>query len=174
MEEFNRRVSDRTKLDSKVRQEIFEQMSEIEDPVYRIMMTLMLKLQDETQQEIAALTLVHQGYMSKFNHQLEKITEQLEKMNKTEEALKKVVLNGHADNHHDDHNWIREQRKYDQACGTVLNNHDKDGLCVFAKQAMEENEVIKRRKWKVQDMITMALAVILLATLFPNLAGFFK
>jgi hypothetical protein len=174
MDEFNRRANDRLKADSKVRQEIFEQMSEIEDPVYRIMMTLMLKLQDETQQEIAALTLVHQGYMSKFNHQLEKMTEQLEKMNKTEEALKKVVLNGHADNHHDDHNWIREQRKYDQACGIVLNNHDKDGLCVFAKQAMEEQDVIKRRKWKVQDMITMGLVLVIIAALFPQYVGYFK
>jgi hypothetical protein len=174
MDEFNRRASDRTKLDSKVRQEIFEQMSEIEDPMYRVMMTLILKLQDETQQEIAALTLVHQGYMSKFNHQLEKMTEQLEKMNRTEEALKKVVLNGHADNHHDDHNWIREQRKFDQACGVVLTNHDKDGLCVVAKKALEEDEVMKRRKWKVQDMITMGLVLVIIAALFPQYVGYFK
>jgi hypothetical protein len=174
MDDYNRRVSDRTKLDSKVRQEIFEQMSEIEDPMYRVMMTLILKLQDETQQEIAALTLMHQGYMHKFNTQLERITEQLDRISKTGEQIKRDVLNGHADNHDDDHDFIKGLRKQDAMCGIVLRQHDSEGLCEHARQMIEEREVAKRRKWKVQDMVTLALAGILLATLFPNLVGFFK
>jgi hypothetical protein len=175
---YDRRADDRLGRDSRVRQEIFEQMSEIEDPVYRIMMTLMLKLQDETQNEIAGLTMVHQGYMAKFNGQLERITEQLEKMNKTEEALKKAVLNGHHNVHDDHHKWIEHQMKFDQACGTVLSNHGKDGLCEHARQMIEDQEVAKRRKWKVQDGIAekagLILFAIFAAALFPHLANYFK
>jgi regulator of PEP synthase PpsR (kinase-PPPase family) len=171
---FDRRADDRLGRDSRVRNEIFEQMSEIEDPVYRVMMTLMLKLQDETQAEIAGLTMVHQGYMAKFNNQLERITAQLEKMNHTEEALKKAVLSTHHTVHDDHHRWIERQMEQDKACSMIVNNHGPDGLCQVAKQALENDEVIKRRKWKVQDMITMGLVLILLASLFPNLVHYFK
>jgi hypothetical protein len=176
---FDRRASDRNaRQESKVRQEIFEQMSEIEDAGYRVMMTMMLKLQDETQTEIAAMTLLHQGYMHKFNTQLERITEQLERISKTGEQIKKDVLNGHAENHDDDHDYIKELRKQDVMCGLVLRQHGDDGLCEHARQMIEEKEVAKRRQWKMVDGIYEKVGLILFAVfaaaLFPHLASYFK
>jgi hypothetical protein len=68
--------------------------------------------------------------------------------------------------------------KLDQACGLVLNRHGEDGLCEHARQMIEEKEVAKRRKWKVQDGIAEKAGLILFAVfaaaLFPHLANYFK
>jgi hypothetical protein len=168
-EQFNRRQSDRFKQESGVRKDIMEQMSEIDDPTYRVMLTMMLRMQDETQTEIAAMHLSMQAYMHQINIKLDKLT-------KTEDEIKKSVLNGHSETHHDDHNWIREQRKFDQACGLVLHKHGEDGLCDHARQMIEDREVAKRRQWKVMDglaekavwLVVMFLGGLVVAKLFPG------
>jgi hypothetical protein len=168
---YDRRTADRVKNDSKVRQEIMEQMAEIEDPTYRVMLTIMLRLQDEMVTELTSTQLMMQGYMSR-------IAAQLEKISRTDEQIRREVLNGHSDVHNQHHHWIDSQMKLDQACGLVLNRHGEDGLCEHARQLLEEKEVAKRRRWKVQDGIAEKAGLILIgivaAALFPHLASYFK
>jgi preprotein translocase subunit Sec63 len=168
---YDRRTSDRVKNDSKVRQEIMEQMAEIEDPTYRVMLTIMLRLQDEMVTELTSTQLMMQGYMSR-------IAAQLEKISRTDEQIRREVLNGHSDVHNQHHHWIDNQMKMDAACGLVLNRHGEDGLCPVAKQAIEDQEVAKRRRWKVQDGIAEKAGLILIgivaAALFPHLANYFQ
>jgi hypothetical protein len=168
---YDRRATDRVKYDSKVRNEIMEQLSEIEDPSYRVMLTIMLKVQDELVTELSSTQLMMQGYMSR-------ITAQLEKISRTDEQIRREVLNGHSDVHNQHHHWIDNQMKMDAACGLVLHRHGEDGLCPVAKQALEDQEVAKRRKWKVQDGIAEKAGLILIgiiaAALFPHLATYMK
>ena len=161
--DFSRRVSDGKAPDSKVRVDIMEQLSEIESPEYRLVLTLMLRMQDETN-----------VYFSTLQSHLIQIHGELSKLQRSTEQIKKDVLNGHAENHDDDHDYIKDLRKQDAMCGLVLRQHGDDGLCEHARQMLEDRNVIKRRTWKVQDMITMGLVLILLASLFPNLVQYFK
>ena len=166
METANRRASDHT-TDSKVRVEILEQLSEVDDAGVRVMLTLMLRLQDETN-----------IYFSTLQSHLIQIHGELSKIQRSTDQLKKDVLNGHADNHDDDHDYIRGLRDQEAMCGLVLRRHDADGLCEHARQLLEEKEVAKRRKWKVQDGIAekagLILFAIFAATLFPHLTSYFK
>jgi hypothetical protein len=163
MSDFSRRVSDGKAPDSKVRVDILEQLSEIESPEYRVVLTLMLRMQDETN-----------VYFSTLQSHLIQIHGELSKMQRSEDQIKQLVLNGHTEDHSRHHHWIDSQMKLDAACGVVLNRHGEDGLCEHARQMIEDKNVIKRRTWKVQDMITMGLVLILLASLFPNLVHYFK
>jgi hypothetical protein len=154
---FDRRTTDRLRHDSRARQEIINQMSEIEDPTYRVMLGLLIKMQDETVTELGTLQLMMQGYMSKIAHQLEKIS-------KTDDDIRKAALNGHHGVHDDHHKWIESQMRQDEACNLVLHKHGEDGLCEMARQAVKDRDVAERRKWKIMDGLAekMTWAIFLL------------
>jgi hypothetical protein len=166
METANRRASDHT-TDSKVRVEILEQLSEVEDAGVRVMLTLMLRLQDETN-----------IYFSTLQSHLIQIHGEIAKLQRTDDQIREAVLNGHTTVHEEHHRWIDTQIEQDAACRRVLTEHGTDGLCHVARQALEEREVAKRRKWKVQDGIAekagLILFAIFAAILFPHLASYFK
>jgi hypothetical protein len=130
-------------------------------------MTLMLRMQDETN-----------VYFSTLQAHLIQIHGELSKIQRSEEQVKQLVLNGYAEKHPEHHAWIDQQMKQDAACGLVLHRHGEDGLCPVAKQAIEDQEVAKRRRWKVQDGIAekagLVLIGIIAAALFPHLATYFK
>ena len=164
---YDRRRSDQMPPESRVRIEIMEQLAEIESPEYRVVLTLMLRMQDETN-----------VYFSTLQAHLIQIHGELSKIQRSEEQVKQLVLNGYAEKHPEHHAWIDQKMKQDAACGLVLNRHGEDGLCEHARQMIEEREVAKRRKWKVQDGIAEKAGLILFAVfaaaLFPHLAAYFK
>ena len=167
MSDFSRRATDGKAPDSKVRVDILEQLSEIESPEYRVVLTLMLRMQDETN-----------VYFSTLQSHLIQIHGELSKMQRSEDQIKQLVLNGHTEDHSKHHSWIDNQMKLDAACGVVLNRHGEDGLCEHARQMLEEREVAKRRQWKMVDGIYEKVGLILFAVfaaaLFPHLATYFK
>lgn len=164
--EFNRRQSDRMQAESRVRKEIIEQMSEIEDTQYRVMLGILIRMQDEMVGEIGALQLVVQGYMGR-------ITSQLEKISKTDEQLRKEILNGHSAVHDTHHHWIDNQMKIDAHCSTVLDKHEEDGLCHVARKAIEDAKIAERRRWKIVDeLASKAVWLVIGMVAYAALSGF--
>lgn len=160
---YNRRASDRYRTDSEVRKEILEQMSEIESVEYRVMLTMMLKIQDEMISEISFMQNMVQGYMGKISTELERIS-------KTDLEIKKAVLDPHTEVHPEHHKWLEN---HCTTCTNIVGTHNEDGLCVYARQAKEASNVSKVRKWKVFDSIVEKIVLILLTIiavqLFPSI-----
>jgi hypothetical protein len=161
--QFDRRATDKHLKDSKVRQELLEQLSEIESTEYRVMLTLLLKMQDELVQEISGLHLVVTGYMGKIARDIEKIS-------RTEDEIKKIALEPHVDVHPDHHKWLDNNGP---VCSKITQNHSPDGLCEWARQAKEDAAVNKVRRWKIVDNLAEKLLwvglVIIGVTLFPHI-----
>jgi hypothetical protein len=164
--QYDRRASDTSSANSKVRLEIMEQLSEIDSPEYRVVLTLMLRMQDETN-----------IYFSTLQAHMIQIHSEISKLQRTDDQIKALVLNGHTDTHHADHEYVKELRKSDLACSLVLNKHGDDGLCQHARELIEAKEVRKRRQWKLVDglvekgawLLIMFAGGVLVAKLFPHL-----
>jgi hypothetical protein len=158
-DQYNRRATDRSK-DSQVRKDILEQMSEIEDPQYRVLMTLMIRLQDETAQEVNELRQMMRSLIGSLRADIASLQ-------RSDEWSRQ---------HRDDHIWVEGQRKLDQACGIVLNQHGEDGLCEVARKAVKAAEAAQRRKWRVMDDLASdatkigigIVITLLLAKFFPG------
>ena len=163
---FNRRATDATQAESKVKTDIINQMGEVEDQDSRVLLTLLLRLHEEMTQSFNA-------HFVTLNAHLIQIHTEIAKLQRTDDQIKTLVLNGHTEVHTDDHNWIAQQRKIEAACGLVLNKHGEDGLCEHARQMIEDAKVAKVRRWKVMDGLAEKLILVLLgilaAAMFPHL-----
>lgn len=137
-----RRQSDNQPQDSKVRREIMEQLTQIDNPEYRVVLTMMLRMQDETNVYFSAI----QGHMIQLHAELGKLQ-------RTDDQIRAVVLNGHTDRHHTHHSWIDNQMNLDAHCGLIMGKHGDDGLCEHARQLIEDAKVAKVRRWKVVDSV---------------------
>ena len=164
---FDRRAADRiAQAESKVKDDIINQMGEVDDQSSRVLLTLLLRLHEEMTHNFSA-------HFTTLNAHMIQIHTEIAKLQRTDDQIKTLVLNGHTEVHTDDHNWIAQQRKIEAACGLVLNNHDEDGLCEVARKALKEAEVSERRKWKIMDNLSETLVLVLIgiiaAALFPNI-----
>jgi hypothetical protein len=155
-----------------VKDEILDHLSEVESVEYRILLTMMLKMQSEYSELLSNSFALLQA-------QLAQIQAEISRIQKSEDELKRIVLNGHASVHDDDHEWIREKRRLDEACGKLISSHTKEGLCEHAKAQAEKEAVTKKRLWDVGDKVagTVATALVMfvlglvIAKLFPHLMG---
>lgn len=90
---------------------------------------------------------------------LEEIGSKIDNVLTDEKSLRESVLNGHADTHHADHEWVKERRRI---------NGEIDSLIVRAAPLMvwgearmrEENERSKDARALILDIITKAAWVV--------------
>lgn len=166
--DYNRRHSDRNR-DSGVRKEIIEQMSEIEDPQYRVLLALILRQQDETSAELGDLRNMMREFMRDIKQSLGSIQ-------RTDDQIKSIALNGHTDKHGTHHSWIDQQMAMDAHCGLIVGAHGEDGLCEHARQLIEDAKVAKVRRWKIMDgiaekgvwLLLMFVGGLVVSKLFPG------
>ena len=164
---FDRRATDSVHSESRVKADIINQMGEVDDQSARALLALLLRLHEEMTRNFSA-------HFTTLNVHMIQIHTELAKIQRTDDQIKEIALNGHTEVHTEDHNWIAQQRKIEAACGLVLNKHGDDGLCEHARKAIKDAEVVERRKWKVMDGLAEKLILVLLgilaAALFPHIA----
>lgn len=86
-------------------------------------MEFIAKTNDDTQRMVWMMML---GILEQQEEGFRKIEEKLDQALSNEESLRKSVLNGHSDTHHDDHDWVQERRKAN--CSEV---------CAWSRKKME-------------------------------------
>ncbi len=113
------------------------------------------------------LLLMHQQTIL-LGEGLTEMSEKLDAVWKDETSLRETVLNGHASNHDEDHEWISEQRA-----------KNRPEACEWARKKMEEEAAdateARKLKWSVKENLISAVlgaaALWLLPKIIAGLVG---
>lgn len=108
--------------DFDVRSELMSLIAKTNDDHGRMVWMMLLGVQEQSAASINELAKSMQNGFTNLDKKMDTLLAD-------EQTLRKSVLNGHANNHHEDHDWIQARRKAD--C---------DGICEWAKAKMDEEK----------------------------------
>ena len=129
------------------------------------------ELQDELAQALAAVSDPEQkAVLLLMMRGFGQISDEIRSIRADIPGLREAVLNGHADVHHDDHEWIAKMKvveeKRSAACDWCAHKKVQDELEESSRRRIRDGLVEK-----VSMAILMFLIGVLGATLFPHLGG---
>jgi hypothetical protein len=111
---------------------------------------------DETQRNFLILLL---GILDQQTAQYEMLNHKLDAILSDEKAIRNTVLNGHADTHHDDHDYVKEMRAFKQQRKAI----DTWALVQIETQAEAAKKSQTRWDRFVEGVISQGAAVLMSA-----------
>jgi hypothetical protein len=110
----------------KLREDILNSMTKLEDPTYRAVLSLMLRV-STSQQKL-------------LNEMIQKVDVVIE----DDKRLRAIVLNGHLENHEDHHDWVdkhlNRNNNLDYMVSLVEDRKKHGGYCDWAHKKMTEEQ----------------------------------
>lgn len=118
---------------------------------------ILAAIANETDARMRTILLLMVGMMEEIGGKIDSIYSDIP-------ALRREVLNGHADVHHDDHEFIRELRTQEKALAWNQEQYEES---IKDKQSKREivEEWLKNLLWAV----TLFVGGIILSRLFPHI-----
>lgn len=106
-------------------------------PSFNVKSSIMAALEETEDKAMRTILLLLLGVFEHVGGELSGVNSKLDAILADERALKDKVLNGHADTHDDDHDWLHEYR------GTVAR---RESVCAWAEAQMAAQEAAAQER----------------------------
>ena len=107
-------------------------------------LTRISQTQDENMRIILLLLL---GVMEHGADEIKKVGDKIDDLKRDEIALRKTVLNGLADTHHDDHLWLTDHRRFSEANQFLIDRAKPCMDWVEEQINLQEEAKQNRKSW---------------------------